>query len=79
MNGRLMWSTLRLFFEVYLYIGITSLCLYNNAKYPILQDGILYKLDKNQLCKQINLWNITKYELTNEAGFDMLTMLGGLS
>ena len=48
-----MWSADVLGF--YLYIGITSLCLYNNAKYPILQDGILYKLNKNYLCKQINL------------------------
>ena len=78
MNGRLMLSTLRLFFEVYLYIGITSLCLYNNAEYLILQDGILYKLNKNYLCKWIKLWNITKTQLTNEHRFDMLTMLGGL-
>ena len=62
----------------YLYIGITSLCLYNNARPLILQDGILYKLNKNNLCKRINLWNITKIPLTNEREFDMLTMLGGL-
>ena len=37
--------------EVYLYIGITSLCLYNIAKIMIFQDVILYKVNKRNLCR----------------------------
>ena len=35
----------------YLYIGITSLCLYNTGGKGFLQDGILYKLNKIRLYK----------------------------
>ena len=40
--------------EVYLYIGITSLCLYIITEIFIFQDGILYKLDS------FSLWKIQK-------------------
>ena len=32
-------------FRIYLYIGITSLCLYNTSKKSIFQDAILYKIN----------------------------------
>ena len=37
--------------EVYLYIGITSLCLYIITEIFVFQDGILYKLNSFSLCK----------------------------
>ena len=40
-------------FEVYLYIGITSLCLYIITEKFIFQVGILYKVHKNILCKRL--------------------------
>ena len=36
---------------VYLYIGITSLCLYSNINFLQLQYGILYKIISLNLCK----------------------------
>ena len=38
-------------FEVYLYIGITSLCLYHNAGRVIFQDGIFHKIPDSSSCK----------------------------
>ena len=39
-------------FEVYLYIGITSLCLYIITEKTKFQVAILAKIDKNDLCKR---------------------------
>ena len=38
--------------EVYLYIGITSLCLYNITSFFIFQVVILAKVNKFRLCKR---------------------------
>jgi hypothetical protein len=38
--------------EVYLYIGVTSLCLYIINKKSNNQDGKLYKTHKINLCKR---------------------------
>ena len=46
--------------EVYLYIGITSLCLYNNAGIPDFQDGKFHKKVLIQWCKT------QKTEFSNE-------------
>ena len=48
----------------YLYIGITSSCLYNSIWKSILQYGILYKLNKEGLFKMQNIAIITKNALT---------------
>ena len=37
--------------RIYLYIGITSLCLYNTSKKRTFQDAILNKVNKLFLCK----------------------------
>ena len=37
--------------EVYLYIGITSLCLYIITEISLFQDVILYKSNKSSLYK----------------------------
>ena len=36
---------------VYLYIGITSLYLYNSIRVPLLQDGIFHKFAAKLVCK----------------------------
>ncbi len=38
--------------EVYLYIGITSLCLYNNSENLLFQDGISHKERQTFLYKR---------------------------
>ena len=50
---------LRLFepLRIYLYIGITSLCLYTITEKSIFQVAILYKLHN------LNLYKIQKYAL----------------
>ena len=37
---------------IYVYIGITSLCLYNITKIAYLQYGKLYKMTQKFLCKK---------------------------
>ena len=36
---------------VYLYIGITSLYLYNSIRFGLLQDGIFHKNTEKLVCK----------------------------
>jgi len=61
---------------IYLYIGITSLCLYNTAGNPKNQDGILYKSNNFILFKMINLCSLTKSRLTFPTGYGMMNMMG---
>ena len=62
--------------RIYLYIGITSLCLYNTTKYFVLQDGKLDKINKRKLCNaQIKLKR-AQNELTARGSCDMINMLG---
>ena len=52
---RSLWFDPFLFFgssEVYLYIGITSLCLYIITEKIFFQDGKLDKVNKRDLCKR---------------------------
>ena len=64
--------------EVYLYIGITSLCLYNITGIEHFQDGMLDKVNKEYLCRiQIYTTQIQNV-LTFGKRFGMLIMLGGL-
>ena len=51
--------------KFYLYIGITSLCLYNNTEMRPLQDGNLYKMHLFSLCGPPKLFSLTKTVLTN--------------
>ena len=62
--------------RIYLYIGITSLCLYNTTKYFTFQDGKLDKVNKIKLCNiQIKAKNAQK-KLTTLWSYDMINMLG---
>ena len=38
-------------FEVYLCIGITSLCLYSNSRKAVFQDGIFHKILAGTSCR----------------------------
>ena len=49
---------------VYLYIGITSLCLYISTVFPKTQHGILYKLHHLLSCTSQILNTLTKHFLT---------------
>ena len=53
--------------EVYVYIGITSLCLYNITGFPIFQDGILYKVHSPFLYKIQKSLNSAHFPLTAAA------------
>ena len=63
---------------IYLYIGITSLCLYNTADNPFSQDGILYNMNIFQLCNTQIIYTIHKFQLTSHPGFGMMNMLGSV-
>ena len=52
-------------FEVYLYIGITSLCLYIITVFFFFQVGILYKLHNFQLCKRQISGALTVFHIEN--------------
>ena len=39
----------------YMIIGLTSFWLYNNMEWIVLQYGILYKVNKNELVKMQNI------------------------
>ena len=62
--------------RIYLYIGITSLCLYNTSKYFIFQDGKLDKTDKRKLCNIQIKAKCAQNELTRRAIRDMINTLG---
>ena len=62
--------------RIYLYIGITSLCLYNTTKYFVFQDGKLDKLTKRKLCNVQIKAKYIQNELTEEGSCDMINMLG---
>ena len=61
---------------IYLYIGITSLCLYNTSRNRKNQAGILYKSNKFLLYNMINLCSLTNSELTYRTACDMINMIG---
>ena len=61
---------------IYLYIGITSLCLYNNPGNLKNQVGILYKSNKFLLFILINLCSLTNSQLTFRNTCDMINMIG---
>ena len=59
----------------YLYIGITSLCLYDSADRVLFQDGILHK---NVLCKSFKREKFpfpAEKELTPDPGHGMMNLL----
>ena len=62
--------------KFYLYIGITSLCLYSSTVIFLLQDGILYKVHRFISCKSQIMCTLTILSLTFLLRCDMLMMLG---
>ena len=62
--------------RIYLYIGITSLCLYNTTKNLVLQDGKLDKINKRKLCNAQIKVKYIQNELTAGWICDMINMLG---
>ena len=52
--------------KFYLYIGITSLCLYNSTKSCVLQYGNLYKVHETLSCNMQKLCEMTKCLLTKD-------------
>ena len=65
-----------LVFEVYLYIGITSLCLYSNSLFPTFQDGMLSKKNGADSCIEEKLNFADERRLTEKAHCGMLNVLG---
>ena len=61
---------------VYLYIGITSLYLYNSIGGPLLQDGIFHKNAPKLVWKTQNPPFFPMFPLTFFSVHDILKMLG---
>ena len=62
--------------KFYLYIGITSLCLYNSTQFLLLQDGIVHKLADLFLCKRQNFMCQRLFLLTSENDYVIVIVLG---
>ena len=64
--------------RIYVYIGITPLCLYNSPLDPDLQDGIFHKIPERYPCKWENFPACAQLLLTQRLACGMLNMLGRL-
>ena len=61
---------------IYLYIGITSLYLYNSIRFRFLQDGIFHKFAAKLVCKSQNPGLYPIFPLTFFSMRDIFKVLG---
>ena len=64
--------------RIYVYIGITPLCLYNSPWKLVLQDGIFYKKVRFLPCKSEKIKLKIQLSLTQGVHCAMMDMLGWL-
>ena len=62
-------------FKDYVYIGITSLCLYRNSKTVLFQDGIFHKKKLCKSCKWEKCRQNHDFLLTGNGNCDTINLL----